>query len=303
MQERIKNFLNRLPYVRGLYAHYTSYNRNACFPPGHYYSPIVSVAEARENETRIWKHLKEPELAGIDLRVNEQQALVKELQKFYNEIPFKATKQDKLRYYFENEMYSYTDGVVLYALLRFLNPRRIIEVGSGFSSALMLDVNQLYFNGSMELHFIEPNPERLYNNITEKDKQSTTIIPKKVQQVDPSYFEVLEAGDVLFIDSTHVSKTGSDVNYIFFEILPRLKAGVWIHFHDIFYPFEYPKGWVFGGRNWNENYILRSFLMHNSEYVIRLFPHYLHLHHKEVFKAMQMTYSNLGGNIWIEKIR
>src|SRR5690606_8620162 len=110
-------------------------------------------------------------------------------------------------------------------------------------------------------------------------------------------FEELNAGDMLFIDSTHVAKTGSDVNYILFEILPRLKSGVLIHFHDIFYPFEYPRDWVFNGRNWNEVYFLKAFLMYNTTFEIKLFSHYLHKHHPNVFEAMPLCYRNHGGNL------
>jgi len=85
------------------------------------------------------------------------------------------------------------------------------------------------------------------------------------------------------------------------QILPRLKEGVLIHFHDVLYPFEYPKEWVFQGRNWNEDYILRAFLLYNSKFEILLFSDYIHKHHKEAFVDMPLTYKNSGGNLWIEK--
>ena len=116
-------------------------------------------------------------------------------------------------------------------------------------------------------------------------------------------FDELAENDILFIDSTHVSKTGSDVNYILFEILPRLKPGVFIHFHDVFYPFEYPREWVFGGFNWNENYLLHAFLMYNETFEIKIFADYLHVHHKEIFKEMPLCYKNTGGNLWLQKGR
>ncbi|MCZ8539210.1 hypothetical protein [Psychrobacillus psychrodurans] len=90
-------------------------------------------------------------------------------------------------------------------------------------------------------------------------------------------------GDILFIDSYHVSKIGSDVNYIIFEILPKLKPGVRIHFHDIFYPFEYPEKWIFEGRFWNRAYLLRAFLQYNQDFIIDLWNNYLILEHKEIF--------------------
>ena len=127
------------------------------------------------------------------------------------------------------------------------------------------------------------------------------IIERHVQQVPLDTFEKLQAKDILFIDSTHVSKTGSDVNHILFEILPRLKRGVLIHFHDIFYPFEYPKDWVFRGFNWNENYILKAFLMYNDLYEIKLFPDYLQKHHNDCFKDLTLAFKKTGQNLWIEK--
>jgi len=99
-----------------------------------------------------------------------------------------------------------------------------------------------------------------------------------------------------------VVKTGSDVNYILFEILPLLRSGVLIHFHDISYPFEYPKEWVYMGRNWNENYFLRAFLMYNCNFKILLFSDYIHKHHKEAFSYMPMSDLDPGMNIWLEKI-
>lgn len=175
-------------------------------------------------------------------------------------------------------------------------------MGSGYSSALMLDVNDLFFNRSIQLTFIEPNPERLYSLITEADKNSVTIYDKMVQQVDLDLFKTLERGDILFIDSSHVSKTGSDVNYLLFKVLPLLKPGVLFHFHDIFYPFEYVKSWVYEGRCWTENYILRAFLMYNQQYRIRLFAHYLHTHHAQLFQQVQFPFRYDGVNLWIEKM-
>ena len=92
-------------------------------------------------------------------------------------------------------------------------------------------------------------------------------------------FRELHAGDVLFVDSTHVAKVGSDVNHIFFEILPILQPGVVVHFHDIMYPFEYEPKWIYTGVAWNEAYMLRAFLMFNPTFKILLFNSFLaHLH-------------------------
>jgi hypothetical protein len=137
------------------------------------------------------------------------------------------------------------------------------------------------------------------------DLAGVTLIEQKLQDVNIDLFRQLEPGDLLFVDSTHVSKTGSDVNMILFEILPILPKGVMIHFHDIFYPFEYPKEWVLGwsGFGWNEIYLLRAFLTNNEEYKIILFNTYLEHLYEDWFKEkMPVCLKDKGGSLWLMKI-
>ncbi|WP_211234381.1 class I SAM-dependent methyltransferase [Algoriphagus terrigena] len=249
----------------------------------------------------IWESQAVDGINGIDLKKEEQLALVRNFYKYYEEIPFGDHRKDGLRYYFVNDFYLYTDAIILYSMMRHYKPKHIVEVGSGFSSAVMLDTNELFFDNQIKLTFIEPYTERLNTLLIESDKSATTIIQQGVQSVSLEVFDQLEAGDILFIDSTHVVKTGSDVNYIVFEILPRLRSGVLVHFHDIFYPFEYPKEWVLEGRNWNEAYFLKAFLMYNEGFEIKVFSDYLHRHHGEVFDGMPLCFKNSGGNIWLER--
>lgn len=270
-------------------------------PPGHYYSPIPDRDEVRSREERIFS--VPSELPGIDLNADGQLRLFSELAAFYGQMPFTGEKKAGLRYYFDNIAFCHTDAVILYSMLRWLRPKRLIEVGSGFSSAVALDTNDLFLDSSVDFTFIEPFPERLLDLLSEKDRERTALIQKPLQDVDLSLFRKLKAGDVLFIDSTHVSKTGSDVNYIFFEVLPALEPGVWIHFHDIMYPFEYPKEWIYEGRAWNEAYMLRAFLQYNGAYRIRFFNTYLHKFHRGIFeKKMPVCLKNTGGSIWMEKL-
>jgi len=301
MKQIVKSLLNKLPYVKELHEKTVNFSKNSYYPAGHYYSTIVSVESIKNREKEIWKNVGVDGIKGIELNAPGQIELAKSLSAYYKELPFSKEKNGNLRYQFENNFYSYTDGIVLYSMIRHFKPQRIIEVGSGHSSALMMDVNELFFGNKIKLSFIEPHPERLFSLMSEKDKRDSTVLEKQVQEIDLKFFEDLEKGDILFIDSSHVSKCGSDVNFILFEILPVLKSGVIIHFHDVFYPFEYPKEWVFNGWNWNEDYFLRAFLMYNKQFEIRLFANYLHLYHKDVFKDMPLTYLNTGGNFWIEK--
>ena len=301
MKKRVKNLfknlLNQLPYVKTLHR----VSLNSRFPAGHYYSTVVSLIDIKARQTEIWKNTDKDGIPGIDLNTKEQIKLLKNLKEYYSELPFTG-KQTHLRYRFENNYYSYSDGIILYSIIRHFKPKRIIEIGSGFSSANMLDTNDLFFDNKIDLTFIEPYPEeRLIPILTETDKKFTTVIKSDVQSISLEIFKQLETGDILFVDSTHAVKTGSDVNYILFDVLPALNPGVLIHFHDIFYPFEYPKEWVFKGYGWNEAYFLKAFLINNNKFEIRLFTDYLHLHHQSSFSEMPLTVQGSGSSLWIEK--
>lgn len=293
----IKKVLNNLPYVKTLYRQ----SLNCRYPNGHYYSPVFLIEDVKEREFEIWKHQNEDTILGIDLNTSGQLELVSEFYKFYNDLPFELESKPKVRYQLENGYYSFTDGIVLYSIIRLFKPRRIIEVGSGFSSMVILDTNELFFNNEIDVTFIDPHPERLYDLMKPSDDKKAKIVESYIQQIPISQFQELEKGDILFIDSTHVSKTGSDVNYILFEILPNLQSGVLIHFHDIYYPFEYPKEWVFKGINWNEDYILRAFLMYNENFTIKFFAQYLHKFHKDTFDQLPLCFHGFGSSLWIER--
>lgn len=301
MKKIIKRVLNKLPYIRTLKKELDIYKTQN--PPGHYYSPIVSVQKIKEKENEIFK-IKSNKIPELELNENEQLDLLSKLVLQYKSIPFNDEKLNGLRYYFNNSFYSYSDAIFLHLIIRNYKPKSIIEIGSGYSSAVMLDTNDLFFNNSINFTFIEPYPERLFSLFKNDDKEKHKTIINGLQDVNIELFDKLNENDILFIDSTHVTKTGSDVNLILFEILPRLKKGVLIHFHDIFYPFEYPKDWVFNwkGFGWNEDYILKAFLMYNNKFKIILFNTFLEHFHKDWFSEnMPNCLKNEGGSIWIQK--
>lgn len=277
-------------------------NKTELFPAGHFYSPIPDLEEIRKSETVVWG-TPPREIPGIDLNEQEQLETLNTFKAFYDELPFPETKSEGLRYYFENPAYSYSDAIFLHSMIRFAQPRHIIEVGSGYSSGMILDTNELFFHGNIKTTFIEPYPELFFSLLKNSDKEKVKVIPSRLQDVDVAEFDVLDRNDILFIDSTHVSKVNSDVNRIFFHILPRLKSGVFIHFHDIFYPFEYPQAWIYEGRAWNEIYLLRAFLEHNSTFKIVAFNTYLEAFHEEFFQQhMPLCLKNRGGSIWLQKL-
>ena len=218
--------------------------------PGHYYAPQVLPSQLLARPMHA-------HLDGVSMRKEEQWALLNDLVHFYPSLAFAQTKMENKRYYLQNGYFNNSDAVFLGSMLQHFKPRRIVEIGSGFSSALMLDVNEMMAHPAT-LIFIEPYPERLRQLIGAQD--ACTILETFVQHVDLELFSSLEKNDLLFVDSSHVSKYGSDVNHLLFNILPLLKPGVLVHFHDVFYPFEYPHEWLEGGRFWNEAYLLHAFL-------------------------------------------
>jgi hypothetical protein len=149
---------------------------------------------------------------------------------------------------------------------------------------------------------VDPHSEVLLSLLGE-DAKHITVVTKEVQRVPLSLFEELELNDIVFIDSSHVLKTGSDVCFELFEILPRLKAGVLVHFHDVFWPFEYPSEWVMAeNRSWNELYVLRAFLMCNNKWDIIMFNDFLQRFERPLIeRTFPQFLRNPGGALWIQK--
>lgn len=270
-------------------------------PPGHVLSPIPSLDQVKLREAEIYSVPRQ--MPGLDLNEAGQLRLFEELLEFYPDQPFPSTRTEGRRYWFENPAYSYSDAILLYCMMRRLRPRRMIEVGAGYSSAAILDTSELCFENAIACTFIEPEPSLFQSLLKEGDAERITLLKMNLQEVPSDLFTELQANDILFIDSSHVSRIDSDVNHIFFRILPALNSGVYIHFHDIFYPFEYPLDWVYEGRAWNEAYLLRAFLQYNSQFQIQFFNTFIDWFHKEkYFRDMPLVQKNTGGSIWIKKL-
>jgi predicted O-methyltransferase YrrM len=270
-------------------------------PPGHFYSPFPDLAEY---ERRV-PALLDPGrvLPGIDLREREQVALVETIGRLIKDLPFPAHNDGSTRYWADNPAYAWSDGAVLHGMLRYLRPRRIVEVGSGYSSAMILDTVDGWLGRDTAVTFVEPHTELLHSLLRPGDTAHMTIHGMPVQELPLGVFDALDAGDVLFLDLTHVVKPGSDVNHVILDVLPRLRPGVWVHFHDIFFPFEYPPEWVREGRAWQETYLLRAYLAENPHWEIRWFQSYLWLRHRRLLERLvPWSIRNPGGNLWLQKV-
>jgi len=270
------------------------------FPPGHFYSPLPSREETAEAFARGGFG---PPFPGIELNEAGQLERLERFAGWYAEQPFPESPAPGRRFHLANPSYGHFDAIMLYAMLREARPRRIIEVGSGFSSAAMLDLNERVLGGSVEFTFIDPDMRRLRPLLREGDAGRVTLIERRVQEVPLEAFAALGAGDVLFIDSSHVSKIGSDVNRLYFDVLPALAPGVLIHIHDVAGNLEYPREWLDEGRAWNEQYLLRAFLMHNAAYRVELFTGWLfNTRHAWFRERMPLCARGGGGQLWLRKL-
>ena len=295
----MSNFLSKIPYLR--YAFF--YRQNSAHRPGHYYSPVVNLEELASRKEQIWK--KERSLDGIDLNIAKQESFFEALKKSEKEIPFSEHHDSKFRYHFDNKTYAHADGLVLFTMLNQLKPKRLIEVGSGFSSALILDTKDNFLDYPLELTFIEPYPDyRLHSLLKKEDYENTKVVVDFVQNTPIDTFKQLEENDILLIDNSHVSKTGSDVNYLMTEVLPSLNKGVVVHIHDIFYPFEYPSDWLLELKlNWNEIYSVHNFLLFNNVYKIIFFSDFIQQKYEGQLKADVPTFfKDRPGSLWIQRV-
>ncbi len=273
----------------------------ASHPGGHFYSPIVDPAEATESAERIWPD-PPATVAGIDFDdAGHRHVLDTLFPRFYPDFDYAEEglpDEDVSAFYIGNSQFSWLDARALFVLLREWRPQRIIEVGSGYSTLLIEDVVRRFLGGACKITAIEPYPRPFLS------KLGIELIEAKVQDVAPAVFETLERGDVLFIDSSHVAKTGSDVNHLFFEILPRLKPGVRIHIHDVFLPADYPKDWVIdANRSWNEQYLVRALLMHSTRFRVVFGCAHAYFRHRDATAralglAPGLAYG--GASLWLE---
>ena len=268
--------------ARGL--HSGNFNFVTTYPPGHFYSPIPDWFRLEKTSSDA-KNQKKSLLHGIEINDDKQIQLVSTFESFYKDMPIPVTRDRNFRFYLDNDYFSFGDSVILYSILRQFRPKQIIEVGSGFSSALMLDICDRFAMNDTKLTFIDPFPDRLNRLLGPQDKDRCTVIAKNIQDVDCLAFDKMEFGDIVFIDSSHVAKYKSDVLHVIFEILPVLKEGVLIQFHDIPWPFEYPDRWLKAGRAWNEAYYLRAFLQGNVDFEILYFNSYMEQLHADLFEA------------------
>ena len=264
--------------------------------PVHFYQPIPDTQSLPET---LWN--RRSKLAGVHMNDAMQLDLLRDrFPKFrdeYEGFPTKPTGEPG-RFYLNNHLFEDIDALVAYCMVRHFKPRLIIEVGSGFSSLLLGEAATR--NKHSALVCIEPFPREF---LREGFPGLQSLMEKQIQDIDLDFFSQLQSGDILFIDSSHTIKIGGDVNYLFLEVLPRLKPGVIVHVHDIFLPFDYRRDWVMKEfRFWTEQYLLQAFLIFNSEFEVLMANGYLNHYHRAQLKATFPSLSSWGGgSFWLRR--
>lgn len=264
--------------------------------PVHFYQPIPDTQSLPET---LWN--RPSELIGIDMNDAMQLDLLRnhfpKFRREFDEFPVEPPGEPG-RFHFNNGLFDGTDALVAYCMIRHFQPRLIVEVGSGFSSLLAAEA--VAKNNNSALICIEPFP---LDFLRQGFPGLHSLIEKKVEDLDLEFFSQLESGDILFIDSSHTVKIGGDVNYLFLEVLPRLKPGVIVHIHDIFLPFDYRRAWVMDEhRFWTEQYLLQAFLIFNAGFEVLMANAYLAHRYMKDLKA---TFMNSpwwgGGSFWMRR--
>jgi len=259
--------------------------------PNLFYYPIPDTTTLNDD---LWK--KESELVGVDLNVSQQLSLLRQVfPKFSGEWNFAENKSSVTSmhtYYVNNNTFGGGgDAEVLHSMIRHFKPKKVIEIGSGFStylSARACLMNKEKDGVETELYAVEPFPNE---TLKEGFPGLTALIQQPLEKVDLDVFKSLQANDILFIDSTHVLKIGGDVKYEYLEILPRLQNGVIIHSHDVFFPGEYPKRWMLDNRwFWTEQYLLQAFLAFNNAFEILWAGQYMNRKYPQDLKRVFPSY-------------
>lgn len=251
-----------------------------------FYSPIPDLATLPPDTFD-----REVGLPGIEWDLDAQ------LERFQGVVvPFAPD-----RYSPENPSYALLDATTLYGVVRTHKPKRIVELGSGHTTLVS---TQAARENAAEGHPCRVDAYDPFPGVAAPDLPGLDGLHRVAAQDIPlGVFDELESGDVLFVDTTHVVKLGSDVNHIVLQILPRLKPGVIVHVHDIFIPYEYPRQWPEKfGLFWSEQYLLHAFLAMNPGYEILFSVSALHRDRADALRTTVASAMPGGGSgFWIRR--
>ena len=228
--------------------------------------------------------------------VNKLEAQVKKLSLFSSEVEGWFDSRGAVSW--ENSFCSY-DSLLLHCFIRLLKPKCYIEIGCGSTS--IISSSALAMNHAEGFpciaKYIEPYPSK---NLLDAKLHGELIIDK-LENICSNMFSELHENDILFIDSSHVLRTGSDVEHEYINIIPKLNAGVVVHIHDIFTPYYYPKEWLlseFGG--FNEQFLVELLLTNEKRYETLVPTYYLFRNHIKTLSVLRKNCSGRPASFWLQ---
>ncbi|MBR0090673.1 MAG: class I SAM-dependent methyltransferase [Lachnospiraceae bacterium] len=262
----------------------------------HYYEPLF-------NAKRLSGDLNELRPLAFDLREKEQLELI---GRFHYTDELKNVPTDGVEgenFFYNNRSFSYGDAEILYSIIRFFKPKRIIEIGSGNSTLLAIKAREKNAEEGYTSEHICIEPYEM----PWLEKNHIKVIRKRVEDVDAGVFKQLDENDILFIDSSHMIRPQGDVLKEYLEIIPGLNKGVIVHVHDIFTPRDYRSDWIKKEiKFWNEQYLLEAFLTMNDRFNVLCAVNFLkHEHFSELVKCCPMLKEHVEsepGSFWIRKV-
>jgi predicted O-methyltransferase YrrM len=244
--------------------------------PANYESPIPMVDAL---PPWIWQH-RYDKTPGFAMDPERQWELLERLAPWARELAETPLEAEE-GYFWANGAFGPAEAVVYYGMIREFKPRRVLEVGAGYSTLVALQAASR--NGTTTVEAVDPHPRPFLRSLPGLSR----LWDRPVQQVPLAHFERLKSNDILFIDSSHVCTAGSDVNFLVFEVLPRLEPGVLVHFHDIFLPWDYPEPWIKDRRIfYNEQYLLLAFLMFNDAFEVLVASRFLTMTDEDRFRRL-----------------
>jgi predicted O-methyltransferase YrrM len=280
MNRHLKNVAKRLL----MNAHEAALKLGLIVLPKHYYVPVANLGELR-NTRYAWA--RRSSMTGIDTDLACQSSVLTQMV-----LPFEPEYRGNSALLEAEEKgfgpgFGYVEAQCLHGVLRSLKPRRIIEVGSGVSTHCVLKAAALNAAEGQpaSITCVEPYPSAYLRAASQIE-----LIRERVQCLPPSEFDRLERGDFLFIDSSHAVKPGGDVLYLYLEVLPRLRAGVVIHIHDIYLPYSYQRDLLHTMWQWSETALLMALLTNNPRMEILFCLSMLHYDAPEVLKHVFPEY-------------
>ncbi len=271
----------------------------------HYYQPVPEYESVPDEYFVDKQHFP-----GFSIHKNNVLLMLRNISAFAPECVWPEYVDKEGVYFSQNKSFGFSSAVLLHSLIRFYGTRHMVEIGSGYSTLISIEALKRNHPGSdFRLTCIEPHPPACLSNIGKTHFACIDIVTQKAENVEPAVYLRLRENDILFIDSSHVSKLNSDVNYLYLHILPRLAKGVIIHIHDIYIPYEYPRVHFYGQQKifWNEQYLLQAFLTNNNEFEIIMPGYFVQADMSEGFRKAFPQYDPLKhratSSFWLRKTK